>query len=67
MSGQLEPIVDWIGNWPISHGERDDLDPDNPEACLCGVPNYLLCDGPGIYTATVHADGHLSDGNGFAP
>lgn len=44
MSVALEPIVDWIGDWPIMHGERShELDPVNPEACLCGFEYYLWC------------------------
>ena len=41
----LVPIVEWIGNWPISHGERDvnDGDPRLDAPCLCGYQPYLLC------------------------
>lgn len=40
----LEPIVDWIGDFPVSHGERDDLDPAHPLRCLCGHPGeYITC------------------------
>lgn len=41
----LPPIVDWIGNAPLLHGERDDLDLEHPLACLCGAEYYLWCDG----------------------
>lgn len=42
----LEPTVDWIGDCPISHGERD-VPYKHPEAdyCLCGHPNYAHCPG----------------------
>ena len=39
----LEPIVYWIGNTPLLHGERAEEDPQHPEACLCGHPDYLMC------------------------
>jgi hypothetical protein len=35
---RLPRIIDWIGDVPIFHGERDDS-----QACLCGEPNYLAC------------------------
>ena len=62
MSGRrLKPMIDWIGSTPIHHGERGDLDPRHPEACLCGNPFYLECDGPGIESMTIclDSDGHI--------
>jgi hypothetical protein len=47
----LPPIVDWIGDWPVIHGERDHLDPDHPEACLCGFHYYLWC--PEFFTGGI--------------
>ena len=48
------PIVDWVGDWPISHGERD-----ADQRCLCGHPDYLTCPqvmGEGsIYMLTIEA------------
>lgn len=44
MTERLEPMVDMIGDFAVKHGERDDLDPEHPDACLCGVPHYLNCD-----------------------
>lgn len=41
--GRLPPIVYWIGNVPLLHGERADEDEDNPQYCLCGYPNYMMC------------------------
>ena len=40
----LPPIVDWIGDTPIMHGERD-VPYGHPEQgyCLCGHPWYALC------------------------
>jgi hypothetical protein len=49
----LEPILYWIGDAPLAHGERDDEDPEHPEHCLCGHPNYLTCPGEGLWTMTV--------------
>ena len=41
----MSPIVEYIGGVAIRHGERGhELDPDNPEACLCGHPDYWKCD-----------------------
>ena len=34
-----EPIVDWIGSVPITHGERD----DDSGMCLCGFDPYFAC------------------------
>lgn len=55
---RLDPIVDWIGNTPIEHGERGhELDAENPYACLCGeYDDYLMCPGEGIGTLTVRVD-----------
>jgi len=51
----LEPMLDWIGDTPIAHGERgDDLDSVHPGACLCGVEPYWMCDGPGIKSMTIY-------------
>jgi hypothetical protein len=36
----MEPIVAWIGDIPIYHGERDDS-----ELCLCGHDPYYSCPG----------------------
>lgn len=52
--GHVEPEPDWIGNWPIMHGESERPVPGTshmicgfaslPNAyCLCGHPNYLTC------------------------
>lgn len=42
----LAPIAVHLGAAVITHGERGhDLDPANPEACLCGEPEYLSCPG----------------------
>ena len=35
-----EPIVDWIGDIPIYHGERADS-----SMCLCGHEEYFACPG----------------------
>ena len=41
---RLLPMVDDIGVTVVEHGERGDLDPVHPEACLCGrYDYYLLC------------------------
>lgn len=58
---RLPPMVDWIGPWKVEHGERDLLDPDHPDACLCGHPYYLWCDERGIesWAFTTDRDGHL--------
>ena len=48
------PEVDWIGDWPILHGESDHSVPgtggwngvyhEAPDMyCLCGHPNHLMC------------------------
>lgn len=42
-TGRLAPMVDRAGDFVIRHGERGDLDPENPDACLCGEPFYLWC------------------------
>ena len=62
-SKRLEPMVDWVGDFPVTHGERGhDLDPVNPMACLCGFndPDYFYCpdsDGEGsIMGATISKD-----------
>lgn len=44
---RLLPIID--DDWGDSgivlrHGERGDLDPEHPGACLCGVPEYYFCE-----------------------
>lgn len=57
MIAALPPMIDWIGDTPVYHGERGDMDPANPEACLCGAPVYYLCDGPGIASMSVSVDG----------
>lgn len=55
MSG--EAMIDMIGSFPIFHGERGDLDPVHPDACLCGAEDYLGCpewlDGGGIGSMTI--------------
>lgn len=53
----LPPMVDDIGVAVIEHGERGhDLDPEHPEACLCGkVEPYYFCDGPGVESLTLQA------------
>lgn len=53
----LPPMVDDIGVAVIEHGERgSDLDPEHPEACLCGkVEPYYFCDGPGLESLTLRA------------
>lgn len=49
-----EPIIDWIGDSPLAHGESERPVPgtggwnglynESPDAyCLCGHPNYLTC------------------------
>lgn len=38
MNEDPTPIVDWIGDVPIYHGERDDS-----EMCLCGHEWYMAC------------------------
>jgi hypothetical protein len=53
-----DPAPDWIGDYPVIHGESDDEVPgtrrfnglytEGPDMwCLCGHPNYLTC--PGWY------------------
>jgi hypothetical protein len=46
------PEPDWIGDWPVTHGESEHEVPDSchfnategPEAyCLCGHPVYYSC------------------------
>lgn len=51
----VEARIDWIGDWPLAHGEDEDRtvpgtggwnglyteSPDN--YCLCGHPNYMTC------------------------
>lgn len=40
----FEPTVDWIGDCPVSHGERDvDYGAADYGACLCGVRDYAVC------------------------
>ena len=40
----FEPMLYWIGDAALEHGERGtEMDVENPEACLCGHPNYLMC------------------------
>ena len=50
----IDPEPDWIGDWPIMHGESERPVPGTshmlyghpsiPDAyCLCGHPNYLMC------------------------
>lgn len=49
-----EPVIDWIGDWPLAHGESERPVPGTdvfnglytpaPDAyCLCGHPNYMTC------------------------
>jgi len=43
-----EPVVYWVGNVPLMHGERgddfgDELGSPGSQACLCGHPDYLCC------------------------
>lgn len=44
MTGPSEPIVDWIGDIPVMHGERD-VPHGHPDygRCLCGHEFYLAC------------------------
>lgn len=49
----LAPIIYWIGDFPLLHGERHDEDWDHPEHCLCGHPNYMTCSGEGLMTMVV--------------
>lgn len=50
----LFPITDTLCGWPLHHGERGrELDPEHPDACLCGHPDYLLCDGDGFEAWTL--------------
>lgn len=53
----LPPMVDDIGVAVIEHGERGrELDPEHPEACLCGkVEPYYFCDGPGLESLVIEA------------
>ena len=39
----LTSIVEWIGNTPIAHGERETEKGPYEYPCLCGHPDYLLC------------------------
>lgn len=44
----VEPIVDWIGDFRIAHGERGPdeqpaKDNDGEPYCLCGHPRYYVC------------------------
>lgn len=50
----LAPEVDWIGDWPLTHGESEravagtggfnGVYTESPDPyCLCGHPNYLTC------------------------
>lgn len=41
----LAPDLDWIGDSPIVHGERDEPTPAGALSapCLCGHPEYLTC------------------------
>ncbi len=53
----LPALVDDIGIAVIEHGERDYLDPEHPEACLCGrYEPYTWCPGPGVETLTLAPD-----------
>jgi len=58
----LGSVVEWIGNTPISHGERDGSDeqPNGPyeHPCLCGHPDFMTCPSEiagvgGIYNLTI--------------
>lgn len=44
-----EPETDWIGDWPLTHGESERRDGAPGYAysyyCLCGHPDYLTCPG----------------------
>jgi hypothetical protein len=52
---KLAPMVDDIGIAVIEHGERGtELDPEHPEACLCGVENYVMCDEPGVESLMIY-------------
>lgn len=60
----LEPIVDWVGDAPLLHGERGELDPEHPSACLCGgaaqymeCPQYLETGGIGRFMIGLDPDG----------
>ena len=42
----LEPRVEWLGDWPLMHGEDEERGdaPGHPTPyCLCGHPNYMTC------------------------
>lgn len=40
----LPPLTFDMGVGVLHHGERDDLDPEHPQACLCGrYLNYMEC------------------------
>lgn len=53
----LRPMVDDIGIAIIEHGERDHLDPEHPEACLCGrYEPYYWCPGEGVESLTLSLD-----------
>jgi len=61
---RFEAEIDWIGDWPISHCERDRRYGDvDYLACLCGEEDYMVCffeDG-GIMNLTIHTEGTVSD------
>lgn len=40
----LPAVVEWIGDMPLMHGERD-VPFSHPQSdyCLCGHPSYSLC------------------------
>ena len=38
----LEAVVEWIGDMPLMHGEREDW-VDGVDYCLCGHPVYGTC------------------------
>lgn len=41
----LPMVYDFCGT-PMYHGERgEECDPTHPQACFCGAPFYLHCDG----------------------
>ncbi len=57
MTEQLKPIVLWLGDCAITHGERDIDDLRHPLACLCGAPDYMKCPS---YLADLGTIGNLS-------
>lgn len=55
-----DPEPDWIGDYPVMHGESEYSVPGmewNDMYCLCGHPNYLMCpawwNGEGVMGMTI--------------